>query len=151
MSKFSVDYSGLDNVVHKKVYKLSEVKDRLEKVAFDIVRFKDSDKGADLWQVQSADDGEYIVALYQSDEDGKKEASWEVTASTLGTLNISYKGEPVIKLAASTLGLSADQAKSAPSYLPEKLATNKKLVNALLKELSLSSKQELLRKYPELA
>lgn len=151
MSKFSVDYSGLDNSVHKKVYRLSDVKDRLEKVAFDIVRFKDADKSAELWQVQSADDGEYIVSLYQSDEDDKKEASWEVTASTLGTLNVSYKGEPVIKLAAAKLGLSAEQAKAAPSYLPEKLASNKKLVNALLKELSLPAKQELLKKYPELA
>lgn len=151
MSKFSVDYSGLDNTVHKKVYRLSDVKDRLEKVAFDIVRFKDADKSADLWQVQSADDGEYIVSLYQSDEDDKKEASWEVTASALGTLNVSYKGEPVIKLAAAKLGLSAEQAKAAPSYLPEKLASNKKLVNALLKELSLPAKQELLKKYPELA
>lgn len=151
MSKFQIDLSSLDNTVHKKTYKLSEVKNRLEKVAFDIVRFKDGDNAADLWQVQSADDGEYIVALYQPDEDEKKEASWEVMASAAGNLHISYKGEPIAKLAASKLGISRDKLAEVPLYLPAKLASNKKLVNALLKELQPSSKQELLAKYPELA
>jgi hypothetical protein len=63
MPKFSVDYSGLENKIYKKAYRLADVKDQLETVAFDIVRFKDNDKGAELWQVQSADDGDYIVAL----------------------------------------------------------------------------------------
>jgi hypothetical protein len=36
------------------------------------------------------------------------------------------------------------------SYLPEKLATNKKLVIGLLKELPGEENKELVRKYPEL-
>ena len=50
MSKFSVNYSNLSDQIYKKAYKLSEVKEQLETVAFDIVRFKDGDKSADLWQ-----------------------------------------------------------------------------------------------------
>lgn len=151
MSKFSIDYSSLDNTVHKKTYKFSEVKNRLEKVAFDIVRFKDGDEAANLWQIQSADDGEYIVAVYQADDDDKKEAGWEVVASAAGNLHFSYKGEPIVRVAASKLGLSREQLKDIPSYLPAKLASNKKLVKALLKELQPSSQQEILAKYPELA
>lgn len=151
MKNFSLDYSALEQKVTKKTYKYSEVKDQLVKVAFDVVRFKGDDKGADLWQVQSADDGEYIVALYQPDEEEKKEASWEVIATAAGNLQFSYKGAPVVKLAAATLGIPNKELHTISEYLPAKLANNKKLVKALLKELPPSSKQELLNKYPELA
>ncbi len=150
MSKFSIDYSSLENKIYKKAYRLSEVKDKLETVAFDIVRFKEGDKGADLWQVQSADDGEYIVALYQPEEDVKT-ASWDVVLSkTAGTLHVSYNGDPIVKVAASKLGIPAAELDKVQSYLPNKLATNKKLVQALLNELPESTKKEVLSKYPEM-
>jgi hypothetical protein len=151
MSKsFSVDYSKLDTKLYKKAYRLQDVKNRLETVAFDIVRFKDGDQGADLWQVQSADDGEYIVALYQPDEE-KTAATWEVSISkTAGDLHISYKGDPLVKVAASKLGIPSKELHKVPEYLPAKLAENKKLVKALLNELSPSAKEAVLSKYPEL-
>lgn len=150
MSKFNVDYSGLEHKIYKRAFKLSDVKDHLESVAFDIVRFKDDDKGADLWQVQNADDGDYIVALYQPDEE-TKQSEWEVIVNkTAGDLQISYRGDPLVKLPASKLGVPRTELHKVPSYLPEKLATNKKLVKALLNELSESAKKEVLKKYPEL-
>ena len=149
MSKNSIDYSGLAHKIYKKAFKLSEVKDQLESVAWDIVRFKDGDKGADLWQVQSAEDGEYIVALYQPEEDEK--TAWEVTVSkTASDLQISYKGDPIVRLAAAKLGIPRSELHAVPGYLPSKLAANKKLVKALLNELSESAKKEVLNKYPEL-
>jgi hypothetical protein len=39
MSKNSIDYLALDNKINKRAYKLSEVSDKIEKVAFDLVRF----------------------------------------------------------------------------------------------------------------
>lgn len=151
MTKFGIDYSSLANRVYKKAYRLDDVKDRLETVAFDIVRFKDSDKGADLWQVQNADDGEYIVALYQPDEDSKTASVWDVTVSkTAGDLQISYKGDPLVRMAASRLGIPRAELGKVEEYLPLKLASNKKLVQALLNELSESAKKEVLSKYPEL-
>lgn len=152
MSKNSIDYSGLANTIYKKAYRLSDVKDRLETVAFDIVRFKDSDKSADLWQVQSADDGDYIVAMYQSDEEEKKVASlWEVTASQAsGDLVVSYKGDPIVRVASSKIGIPRSELSKVEEYLPTKLAANKKLVKALLNELAGSAKKEVLNKYPEL-
>lgn len=150
MAKFQLDYSSLENKVYKKAYRLSDVKDQLETYAFDIVRFKDDDKRAELWQVQSSDDGDYIVSLYQ-DEDVKVANVWDVTLSkTAGELQISYKGDPLVRLASSKLGIPAAEIGLVPAYLPEKLASNKKLVKALLNELPESAKKEVLSKYPEL-
>ena len=149
MSKFQVDYSNLANRF-KKAYRLSDVKDKLETVAFDIVRFKDSDKAADLWQIQSAEDGEYIVALYQPEEEVKT-ASWEVTfIKTAGTLQVSYNGDPIVKVTASKLGIPASELSQVERYLPAKLASNQKLVRALLNELPESTKIAVLNKYPEM-
>jgi len=151
MSKNSIDYSGLERKIYKKAYKLSDVQDRLETVAFDIVRFKDSDKAADLWQVQSADDGEYIVALYQPEEETKTASLWDVRVSkTAGDLQISYKGDPLVRISSSKIGIPRNELQKAEEYLPEKLASNKKLVKALLNELPESTKKEVLSKYPEL-
>lgn len=153
MNKFSVNYDELSTSVEKKVFRLADVKHRLVKVAFDIVRFKDGDD-SQLWQVQSSDDGEYIVSLYSEEEAVKTAApsDWKVVISKLsGDLNFFYKGDRLVKVASSKLGLPANELDKAQGYLPQKLATNKKLVEALLKELSVTEKTDTLRKYPELA
>jgi hypothetical protein len=151
MSKFSIDYSSLAGQFTKKAYRLSDVKDQLETVAFDVVRFKDTDKSADLWQVQSADDGEYIVALYQPDEEEKTAALWNVAVSkTAGDLQVSYKGNPLVRVTANRLGIPRSELNKVPGYLPAKLAASPKLVKALLNELSESAKKEVFTKYPEL-
>lgn len=152
MAKFAVDYTDIENKIYKKTYKLSDVKDQLVTLGFDIVRFKDGDKGADLWQVQSAEDGDYIVSIYEEDDDTlKSTAQWEVYLSkTAGYLQISYKGDPLVKIAGSTLGIPTNELDKIPSYLPSKLAGNKKLVKSLLNQLSPSAKKTVLNKYPEL-
>ena len=151
MPKFPVNYSSFDNKIYKKAYRLNDVKHLLETVAFDVVRFKDADKGADLWQVQSADDGDYIVSLY-ADEDKKEVMAWEVLVNkTAGVLQISYKGDPIVNVASQKLGIPKSELDKVGEYLPRKLAENSKLVKALLSELSLPSKKEVLNKYPELA
>ena len=151
MAKFSIDYSSLVGQITKKAYRLSDVKDQLETVAFDVVRFKDTDTSADLWQVQSADDGEYIVALYQPDEEEKTAALWDISISkTSGTLQVSYKGDPLVRVSANRMGIPVSELNKVPGYLPAKLAASPKLVKALLNELSESAKNEVLAKYPEL-
>jgi hypothetical protein len=154
MPKFSIDYSGLAQI-QKKAYRLSDVKDQLETVAFDVVRFKDGDKGADLWQIQSADDGDYIVALYDADEENEKTAAaknpWGVFVTKNGhDLQISYKGDPLVRMASAKLGIPSTELHKAEQYLPEKLATNKKLVKALLSQLSETARLEVSKRYPEL-
>ena len=153
MSKNEIDYGKLEEKIYKKAYKLSDVKDRIEKVAFDIVRFKDDDNAANLWQVQSADDGDYIIALYEQTESKEKisESSWSVKLSKLSNkMNFYYKGDPIVSMASSNLGIPVGEVEKAAGYLPKKLATNQKLVSALLKELSQDSRNSVLTKYPEL-
>jgi hypothetical protein len=155
MSKHTPDYTDLKNVVYKKIHRLADVKNQIVKVSWDIVRFKDSDKGADLWQVQSSDDGDYIVKLYSdADDDHVKTASknpWEVMfTKNASHLNIFYKGEPLAKIAADRLGVPASELEQVAGYLPARLESNKKLVAAMLSEVSESTKNEILRKYPEL-
>ncbi len=152
MSKFSVNYNELDVKINKKAFKLSEVKDRLVKVAFDVVRFKDGDEAANLWQIQSADDGDYIVALYKEEEMKAEAGSDWAAVLTKGASDIQvyYKNEPIVRVASSKLGINKDELELVPSYLPEKLAENKKLVSSLLNMLSETAKKEVFKKYPEL-
>jgi hypothetical protein len=151
MQKFAVDYNQLENNLYKKSYKLSEVKDRIVKVAFDIVKFKDGDEHANLWQIQNADDGDYIVSMYEESEEVKKTA-WDVSLNKLaGSINISYKNDPIITVASRSLGIPANELSMVKEYLPVKLAENKKLVRALLNELPETTKNEVLNKYPELS
>jgi hypothetical protein len=152
MSKFVIDYSRLENKLLKKAYKLEQVKDQIERVGFDVVRFKDGDNAANLWQIQSAEDGDYIVSIYEDDSAVEKTASnWQVSISkTAGDLQIHYKSDPLVKIASSKLGIPRAELSQVQQYLPAKLAENKKLVNALLNELPESAKKEALSKYPEL-
>jgi hypothetical protein len=151
MSDFSIDYSGLENKILKRAYRLSDVADRIERVAFDVVRFKDGDEGSNLWQIQNAEDGDYIVALYQPDEEVKSASDWSIIMSKTGSdLQISYKGDPLVRIASNKLGIPRSELHKAEQYLPSKLAENKKLVKALLNELNESAKKAVLSKYPEL-
>jgi hypothetical protein len=149
----SINYDQLAEKTLRKTFKYSEVKDKLVSVAFDIVKFPSEDQGANLWRVLSADDGQYIVALYEeSPDDLEKTASlpWSVSASNTH-LSIAYKGDPLVRLSSAQLGIPASELHRAEQYLPSKLATNKKLVQALLSELNTAARQEVANRYPELA
>jgi ribosomal protein L10 len=151
MSKYVLDYDKLDATLSKKAYRLSDVQNRLETVAFDIVRFKDSDESSKLWQIQSADDGEYIVTMYDEDLEKKTAGAWEVALSkTANILQVYYKGDPIVKVATSKLGIPEAELTNVERYLPAKLASNKKLVQALLAELNEPTKKLVFNKYPEL-
>ena len=153
MPKNLIDYNALDRTLNKKAYRLSDVKDKIEKVAFDVVRFKDSDKGAELWQIQSSEDGDYIVSIYEEKEETIKTASannWEVINSS-GNLQFFYKGDPIAKVSSSSLGFSAEDSKLIVKHLGKKMGENKKLVNLLLGQVEDVAKEKILNKYPELA
>lgn len=152
MSKFTVNYDALHAQFNKRKFKLADVQHKIKKVAFDIVRFKDDDNSANLWQIQSADDGDYIVALY--DEEQVKTAShkvWAVDIDNLsGNLDIFYKNDHLISIACNKLGIPSSELDEVKSYLPSKLASNKKLVSCLIREMKDSAQKEVAKKYPEL-
>lgn len=156
MRDYSIDYNELSNVVNKvekNIYRLSDVKHRLEKVAFDVVRFKDGNPD-ELWQIQNSDDGDYIVARYESDEPEAKKVSathWDTLVSeSSGDINIFYRGQPIVKMAASKLGISSEDVKTIKRFLPSKLASDKSFVKAMLNTLDESSRDAILKLYPEL-
>lgn len=155
MPKFSIDYQELSNsvsYVHKNIFKLSDVKHRLEKVAFDVVRFKDGSPD-ELWQIQNSDDGDYIVARYESEEPKieVKASEWDILVSgSSGDINVFYKGQPITKIASDKLGISNEDLNTVKRFLPSKLASDKSFVKALLSTLDETSKDALLKLYPEL-
>jgi len=157
MSKSSIDYSSLEENINKskqKVYKLSDVQHRIRKVAFDVVRFIDGSDIEGLWKVNKTDQGECIVALYDEDNLEKTASvkpNWKVLLSKQNDLHVFYKDEPIVRLAAQDLGVPEDEVNLVPSYLPERLANNSRLVRGLLNQLSETERQELYKKYPELA
>ena len=158
MSKTSLDYLSLENKLdksNKKVYKLADVQHKIRKVAFDIVRFIDGSDIEGLWKVDKTPDGECIVALYDEGDGLEKTAStrsnWKVLLSKQNDLHVFYKNEPIVRLASQDLGIPESEINLVPTYLPEKLANNSKLVRGLLNQLTESERQELYNKYPELA
>lgn len=139
------------DTLYKKQYKLSEVKDKIEKVAFDVVKFKDDDDASKLWQIHSSDDGDYIVALYDVEQVSKiaqaSENPWTVKVSNLsGTISVFYKDTFITQLKATDLGIPKEELSLIKSYLPKKLQQNKKLVSLILQ----SSQTDVLSKFPEL-
>lgn len=156
MPRFSVDYNQLSrsvNVVQKKVFKLADVKHRLEKIGFDVVRFKDGNPD-ELWQIQNADDGDYIVARYESDEpkvETKATSHWDTLINeSSGDINIFYKGQSIVKMAASKLGINSEDLGTVRRMLPTKLESDKNFVKALLNTLDEAQKETLIKLYPEL-
>jgi hypothetical protein len=154
MANFSINYDDLHKTVSNKTYRLDEVKHRLEKVAFDLVRFKDATDPDELWEIQSADDGQYIVARYTDaiteTKKASKDKTWDVLVSQSGYIHLYYCGTPLVKFAASDLGLSNDDLSTVKRFLPEKLATDKAFVRALLSTLNESEKQSVLQSHPEI-
>ncbi len=149
MSLFELDYNTLSNL-GKKTYKLSEVKDRIIRVAFDVVRFKDAPID-ELWEIQNADDGDYIVARYTTEDETAptvKEASskspWEtMVREGSGEVHLFYKGVAFTKFA-------HEDAETIKHFLPTKLSTDQHFVDALIDTLSPERQTEVKKLYPEL-
>lgn len=144
--KFSINERELKKIAGE-ILDYNKVKNKMVKVAFDIYRMKD-DPAAKLWELQKAEDGSYIVALY-SDSEIEKKSDWSVEINkTANNVNFYYKGDYITKLNAKDVGIPLDEAKS---ILPEKLADNKKLVSLLMNKVDSNTKETLVSKYPELA
>lgn len=144
------EFASLEKVVNKKKsYVLSDVENKIEKVAFDVVRFKDDDL-SHLWQIQKSDDGtEVIVAMYDEPEltvESKKE--WAAIPDKAANIHVFYKGEAIYKLAAGMF--NASDVDLVCRTLTSSLSSDSTFVNALVQELSPVSRDLVLQKYPEL-
>lgn len=154
MKKFAIDVDSLENKLQKKTaYRLEDVKDKIRKVAFDVVRFVDNDATIDgLWQIQKHEDGDYIVAMYEDNAQAKVEkTAWStITDKTAENINIFYKDTPVCKVATASLNIPKEDILFACEYLPKRLASNSKLVSSLLADISKERREQILELHPEL-
>lgn len=158
VNKFSVDFEALEERLKPQapVFKYAAVKDRLVKVAFDVVRFMDTDNIDGLWQIQKTDDGEVIVAMYDGslpEEPQTKTASrseWSTIADGAGYINVFYKESPVTKVSLASLGMADENPVSVSKTLSEKLASNDKLRNSFLGSLNQQERAALFSAHPEL-
>ncbi len=115
------------------------------------MKFKDADNIDGLWQIQSADDGEIIVALYEEPVQLEAKSSWSaLTDKTASYVHLFYKNEPITKVAMSSLGIKKEEMIEFVEALPKILAENTSVRSAMLSELSTEDSSNLIKKYPEL-
>lgn len=154
--KFSVDFDQLTQTMpSKKAYRLSDVAHRIEKVAYDVVRFRDNDDTEQLWKIHETPDGPMIVALYndsgglvaESDMDNKKE--WEAIPDKTA-MHIFYKGEHLTSLGSDQLGVPVTEFNTLRRWLPEKLASDQEIQKELFGKIKYSSRQLIANRFPEL-
>lgn len=149
MRHFEVDLSALSNL-ERPTHKLSDVKDRLIRVAADLVCFRDAPSD-ELWEIKSDGGDDYIVARYEDDSpDAPKTAQasskspWEALVKKGSSqVDLFYKGSHFTRFA------HAD-AEAVKNILPKKLSTDKTFLSALLKTFSSAKQNEVKRLYPEL-
>jgi hypothetical protein len=154
VNKYSVDFGVLEQRLEpqKPVYKYADVKHRLVKVAFDVVRFMDTDNIDGLWQIKNTEDGDVIVAMYDdatSDQE-KMASNWSALPDMAGDINLFYKNDPVTKVSLAKIAMTGEDPDSVCSTLASKLSTNQKLLASLLSGLTTHEREELLTAHPEL-
>jgi len=161
MEKFAVNYNTLECGLKTKAqaFRYEDVKHRLKKVAFDVVKFKDADDISGLWQIQRTQEGDVIVAKYDDNYTVAEEVTstekvashWSVISDRSGeNIHVFYKNNPVTKIALASVGIPKEDADIICECLPDKLATNEVLASNMLRELPDVSYKDLLRVCPEL-
>jgi hypothetical protein len=145
----SLDWEILEQTLNApKVYKLAEVKHRIEKVAFDIVRFRDNDDTQQLWRIEDRDDGPVIVALY--DESGalaevkplKSESEWDTLVDKkTASIHLYRNEEPVMTVTAAQLRVPVEELDSMARWLPQKLA-DQSFVNQFVRFVKRNNRDE---------
>jgi hypothetical protein len=154
--KYGINYDNLGDKVYKKKFKLAEVSHKLVKVAFDVVRFSDDDNFNHLWQVQNTDDGDYIVAMYDTTVDESKTVTagknpWKVEISKITKdIDVFYKGEHLVNVSPSKIGIPKDEVEMVKKYLPKKLNEDEKFVKKIIKSIKKDKQKTLKNKFPEL-
>jgi len=127
----SLDWEILEQTLTApKVYKLADVEHRIEKVAFDIVRFRDNDDTQQLWRIEDRDDGPVIVALYDEqsgalsdDKPLKSESEWEtIVDKKTASIHLYRNEQPIMTVTAAQLRVPVEELDSMARWLPQKLA-----------------------------
>lgn len=102
MFKFDLNYNELKEYFNKKDrIPLKGNENKIVRVAFDLFRIKDNDP-EELWQVQSSEDGEFLVRTFSiPDEEGLEvTSSWTVNSDKKEeNITVAYKNMPIVRVA----------------------------------------------------
>ena len=154
--KFNVDFDRMaEKLLPKNAYRLADVEHLIEKVGYDLVRFRDNQDTDQLWKIQEGADGPVIVALYGNDgnlfseSDVQPKNDWEAVPDKTA-MHIYYKGEPLVILSAQEMGIPSEELGIARRWLPAKLAGDEDLQQALLSKVATNVRKLIAQRFPEL-
>lgn len=158
MDKYAINYAELkSNIDRPKYYKYEDVKHRLIRVAYDVVKFQDANEDIDgLWQIQTTNDGEVIVAMYdapesQATESIKTESSWAVIPDqNNASMNVFYKGNAIHRIASAQIGVPSQDLPDFCVNVAAKLDANEDFRRSLLEDIPVNERMAIFSKYPEL-
>jgi len=154
--KFTVDFDHLTQTLlpKKRAYRLADVADRIERVAYDLVRFRDNADTDQLWKIEEGADGPVIVALYGDDgaiktSESSVKRDWDAIPDKKA-VHVFYKGEPIVSLSAQELGIPVEEFGIVRRWLPRKLEADQDLQKALLSKVASSGRELIAQRFPEL-
>jgi hypothetical protein len=150
--RFGVDFNQVSQaVLPPNTYRLSDVAHRIEKVAYDMVRFRDNQDTEQLWKIKETADGPVIVALYGDDGQmtAQSKLDWDAVPDKKA-MHIFYKGEPLVSFSSADLGIPVEEFQTVRRWLPKKLASDADLQKALFSKISVGSRVAIAKRFPEL-
>lgn len=152
--KFTVNFDNLSQtLLPQRSYRLADVQDRIEKVAYDLVRFRENEDTDQLWKIQEGVDGPVIVALYGDDGglsvESTEQNDWEALPDK-SAMHIYYKGEPLVSLSSGDIGIPEEEFNIARRWLPKKLASDESLQKELFSKVAGRSRELICERFPEL-
>jgi hypothetical protein len=153
--KFTIDFDHLaESVVPQQTHHLRDVEHRIERVAYDLVRFRDNEDTDQLWKVEDGSDGPVIVALYGDDgslikTESSPKKDWEVIPDKTA-MHFYYKGEPLVSLSSDQLGIPENEFTIAGRWIPRKLASDERFQMLLLNTINKAGRVHIAQRFPEL-
>jgi formate-dependent phosphoribosylglycinamide formyltransferase (GAR transformylase) len=154
--KFTVDFDHLTQSLlpQKRAYRLADVENRIERVAYDLVRFRDNADTDQLWKIEESADGPIIVALYGEDgaiktSESSTKQDWDAIPDKKA-VHIFYKGEALMSLSSEELGIPTEEFGIVRRWLPRKLGTDQGLQKALFSKVASSGRELIAQRFPEL-
>lgn len=140
MEKFELDFNFLGKAVDpdKSRIPLKGNEDRIVKVALDMVRFKDGGP-EELWQIQSNDDGEFLVRTFDvSEEEVIKSSNWKVLLDKKEeNITIAYQNVPIKRIACADYSINnIKEALLLRDTIYDRLNNDNKFVKHLINSVS---------------
>lgn len=125
------------------------------KVAFDVFQLNNSPIES-LWQLENDENGKpFLVAMYNDEDSEDKlmaKSSWNTLSDKSGqNITLLYKDMPIHRFASNEYGFNKDDVHIFQNTLLEKLNSDSEFRQKLLNSKNEEVKNQILKKFPELA